>query len=90
MCKCKGCEICKGHHPERACTSAANDGSDVNFESCQSWCNGGAHCKFCKCKVRPRTASAGVLVSDIVEHRSTLCPWLANVPTLQAYALLPY
>ncbi|KAL1493535.1 hypothetical protein AB1Y20_017238 [Prymnesium parvum] len=54
MCKCKGCEICKGHHPERACKPASS--SDLPFESCQVWCQGGQHCQYCKCKVGCRRA----------------------------------
>ena len=36
LCKCKGCSICAGHHPEIACTP--KDADDKNFQTCQSWC----------------------------------------------------
>ena len=48
-CKCRGCAMCKGHHPERPCTPIDTD--DANFETCQPWCDGSPHhCRYCKCK----------------------------------------
>lgn len=49
LCKCKGCDFCKGHHPEVACRQSSPD--DVNFETCQPWCNADVkHCATCKCR----------------------------------------
>lgn len=72
--RCKGCDVCKGHHPERACTAAVT-GDDTSYETCQPWCSTPEHCSsFCKCKGCVWCHTASTALDDSALATSTCTP----------------